>query len=972
MSEPKIISPLLENYIIGQPISEHQGVVCCPALLRGTEEKFMVKIISHPASASRLDALLLAGVCKDAQDALEYFRRQAEDTAAEAALLQKLAQVEGFQGFEGWQLEKMDDQTGYDLYLLGRYGLTLARQMQEKSLTHLAAVNLGLDLCAALSVCRRMGYLYVDLRPENICFTENKEFRICDLGFVSLDSLKYTSLPDKYRSVYTAPEILDAYSSLNTTMDIYAMGLVLYQVFNDGSLPEDLTAPAAPMYADFEMAQIILKACACQPEDRWQDPKDMGQALINYMQSHNVNDTPIIPVPVEEPEEPEEVEETPAEITEEEAPVEEETEVSNEEPTPVEEEAEESPAEPMDELEEAEQFVIDGFLFDDEDAEMPTQEELFSQEVDEMLAQADELIAHRTPDPVVAPEPIEVPIPDPILPEPEEVPQEEPESDEPLQELTEEIPEQLPIEVPEEAGDIPEEEPKAKPTLSGGKLRKLIAGLAAILLILVLAAGGWYYHQNIYLQEVKDITADVFENQAVIHLDTQIDNSLLTVVCTDTYGNTLRQSVMNNTAVFTSLNAGTSYKISLVIEGNHKLFGDTSATFTTPSQTNIVTFTATAGDQDGAVILNFSVQGADSHTWHLFYSAEGEPEQSVLCSGHMATVTGLTVGKTYSFRLVPEVELYLVGNKTLEYTAQAVVYPENLTIQGFDNGNLLVIWDAPQDAAVESWIVRCYNSDGFDQTYTVTDTCIAIEDLDMTLGYTVEVKAAGMTVSKRTEISANSVTFKEILLDDFLPGQLNIAWTYEGIAPENGWNVRFTCADGESFVLSTQETSLTLSSLIPGNTYTIEFIFSGEITVIGGKTQYTMAYRELDAYGLKPENLTFRMCWTPDRQDWYWNQLWEEDFTNTFRLGESASFVLHTDVTPEMSDETVSTYFLIRGADGHALTSAFGDDILWNSAWDRNYTQLDMPLMPGQAGDYTVEIFFDGCFVASIDFTVTE
>lgn len=984
MSEPKIIMPLLENYIMGQPISDHHGVRCCPALLKDTEKKYIVKIISHPASQVQLDALLLTGICRDENDARQYFARQAEDTVAEATLLQKLSLLEGFKSYDSWQTEPMDDQPGCDVYLLGEYCMTLARQLKE-GLTHLAAVNLGLDLCAALSVCRRNGYLYVDLRPENVCFTESREYRICDLGFVSLASLKYTSLPDKYRSDYTAPEITDAYSSLNTTMDVYAVGLILYQVFNAGALPIPGEEMANPEYADYEMRQIILKACAAAPEDRWQDPQEMGQALIAYMQSHTVNDTPIIPQPEPEPEETEcdpDLSEEESQQSEEDNNIEEVSDVQVEETEDIASESEpevedaqdsEEPAEPMDELEEAEQFVIDGFLFDDAEAQAPSEEELFSEEVDQMLAQADDLIAHKAPEPVVAPEPVDIPIPDPILPEPEPEPESDSDS-EPQDDITVV---QAPLETPEEESqpDIPQEDtdPESTPVPDQAgrkKLGTLIGILSAVLAILLLVSGFFYYRQNYYLQSVNGIIADTFEDQAIITLDTSIDNSLLTVICTDIYGNTKQLQPENNTVTFTSLTAGTTYKITLSIEGHHKLIGNTATSFTTAPQTNIVSFTAICADTDGSAILKFSVQGTDSQAWYVYYSTDNEPERSIPCNGHMATVTGLTVGKTYTFRLVPETELYLVGNDTLEYTALPVIYPENLTLHGYDSGKLLVSWNTPAGLAVESWTVRCYNNDGFDYTTTVTDTQIALEGLDPAIGYTVDVKAAGMSVSKWTTITANSITFRDLTLDDSVPGQLTVTWSHEGVAPSNGWQLTYSIDGGEKHILTCEETTATIFDLLPGSTYSIGFVLPEDITVFGGTAQYSVPFETFDAYGLTAEDFTLRMCWTPDREEWYWNQLWEEDFTNVFAPGENASFVIRGDAEIEAANVQMATLFLIRTADGTFVSITAGDPFDWGK-WDGNYSQLDMPGLPAEPGDYQVQIFFDYQYVATVPFTVS-
>ena len=386
MSEPTLISPLLDGFLMGGAISEHDGVRCYPAMRKDSDEKYIVKVISIPASPVKMDALLLTGAYRDRESALGYFRELADSAAGEAEILQKLSRLDGFTAYEGWQIVPMENGGGFDVYLLGRYRTTLEKQFRRHPLTHLGAVNLGLDLCSALTACRRVGYLYADLKPQNVTVSEDGTYHISDLGLFALDSLAYASLPDRYRSAYTPPEIQDAFSSLNTTVDTYAVGLILYQAYNNGELPTENRA--APAYADYEMSEIILKACDPNPDNRWPDPSQMGQALVNYMQRNGANDTPIVPPPAE----PEPAEEAPA--PEEAAPAEDtaapKTEISEQTP------------EDAGDLSFIDEMVSDETAPDDETA-AALEDAALTVETSEILAQADELIAHETPEPAVAP-----------------------------------------------------------------------------------------------------------------------------------------------------------------------------------------------------------------------------------------------------------------------------------------------------------------------------------------------------------------------------------------------------------------------------------------------------------------------------------------------------------------------------------------------------------------------------------------
>ena len=717
MSEPKLISPMLDNFEMGGPISDHDGVRCCPAMRKNSDEKYIVKIISVPASQTKLDALLLTGAYPDKNAALAYFKELADGIIDEKKVLDSLSQLEGFIPFEDCQIVPMDDATGYDVYLLSEYRTTLERQNARAPMTQLAAVNLGLDLCAGLAVCRRSGYMCVDLKPSNIFVVGDKEYRIGDLGFVRLNSLKYESLPDKYRSSYTAPELEDAFAALNDTIDIYAVGLILYQVFNGGALPfSGKNAPGekfeAPAYADEEMAQIILKACDPDPSERWQDPVEMGQAIVSYMQKNSVNETPLT-AEFFAPENEEILEDDFTEKTAEDEILEEGTvenvdsedlsevetvsEAADEEPVstivdapddvtdeqlveaavmiPEEEPAAEEtfeeqsidaetnePEETADSNVEAQDEEYDNLSFLD-DAELVLAEvgddySGVTDEVSEMLGQIDELTAHQVPDPVVAPEPIEIKLPDPIVME-EEEPAEEPDvsDDEETADSAENIEDASVSEDSSETEDeeIPEEE---MPYVPKKKRTGLIWGIV-LAVVLALAVGAYFFYTQYYLQPIHSLELSGTEDMLQVQLTADIDESMLTVVCADSHGNKVSAPVAGGTAVFSGLAADTAYTVSVEVDGFHELTGVTSKVYSTPVQTKIAQTSVVTGSESGSVILSFTVEGPDSNQWNVIYNAEGEAERVTAFPAHMVTLAGLTVGKEYTFRLEPADDIYI-------------------------------------------------------------------------------------------------------------------------------------------------------------------------------------------------------------------------------------------------------------------------------------------------------------------------
>ena len=1004
LSDPRLISPLLDGFALGSSISCHSGVQCYPAMRNDSDERYIVKTISIPPSQVQLEALLLTGAYANEEAAKGYFQVLAKDVRDEVEILDRLAARRGFLPYSKYQIVPLEEGVGYEVFLLSPYKRSLERQFRAQPLTHLAAVNMGIDLCAALSVCREAGYLYVDLKPGNIFLSDGQEYQIGDLGFMDLASLDYASLPDRYRSVYVPPEICDAYATLNTTMDTYSLGLVLYQVFNNGALPFDSEASRKammeqgeplppPAYADYEMAEIILKACAFAPEDRWKDPIEMGHALIAYMQRNAVNDVPIIPpvvevTPAEDDEDPPqespdaelyedaEVEtEVPEDTPDEDAPDEDtedegadENVSSEEEPQPDTDapESEESgdwidrmgtilDEDSTEEADGTDEPSLRELLESDEDAPLEIPAEELTGEAAEILSQAQELLDHPAPDPVIPPEPIDIPMPDPILPQEDE--DDEDTADAP----SEDTPDQT-----AEADAAPSEPKKTKRSV-----KKIVVSVVALIAAAAVVFGGYYCYKNYYLVPITDFSVTGKDDVMTVSVQTQRDNSLITVVCKDNFGNVSRAPLENGQATFKALMPSSQYLVSLEVEKFHKLTGEIGEqTYATPTRTQVVSMAATAGPEDGSAVVNFAVEGPDSKTWTLHYSTEGEEEKTYEFSGHTATVTGLTLGKTYTFRLSAADDVFLIGENSLSFFSGELIYAENATAYLAEDGSLNVSWTAPEGAEVESWSVRCFNDSGFDQTQEVTTTGAVFTDPAVASACTVEITAKGMSQATTLALTAKPVTITNLNATASATS-IDVNWQHLGPAPESGWMVLCTPEGSDTAIsVPTSETGVTVYPVAPGTRYQISVQAGDQTSVFSQSVTVDTAAisEEFSGYRLSASDISISAYLCPDYEDWGRGDLGES--TTTFAPQSKMALVYYTPSIYDLSATELTTLFVIRNAEGKTV-SVSSSSRTWDDMWEGGYCEDEVGQLPGTSGSYTLEVYLDSMLLGKLNFTIS-
>ena len=217
-----------------------------------------------------------------------------------------------FVKYEEWDVRDTSDKKGKIILIRLEEMRSLTNVLDKFSFTCEETIRLGISVCKALIRCRDFGYVYPNLKPENILFDRKGICKLGDFGsFSSLEPAK-SSVAFKRTEYYMAPEFMRT-GKINCTCDTYALGLVLYMLVNRGRLPftepypQDVTVNGlnksrenrlkglplpSPATGTEELFKVIEKACSYKVEDRYLSPKQMLSDLKAVLE-HKPNDEPV-------------------------------------------------------------------------------------------------------------------------------------------------------------------------------------------------------------------------------------------------------------------------------------------------------------------------------------------------------------------------------------------------------------------------------------------------------------------------------------------------------------------------------------------------------------------------------------------------------------------------------------------------------------------------------------------------------
>lgn len=150
---------------------------------------------------------------------------------------------------------------------------------------HKRILQIGIQLCSALSHLHEKGWLHRDVKPSNLMFEQDSELLLIDFGTVipyPPTNSPTTGLVGTPR--YAAPEQLNG-STLSPSCDQFSLGATLYYLLLNQRPFEsrDRTPPVKPVIIDpsvpIHLSDILMRCMNEHPSNRFPSLEGLGQAL---------------------------------------------------------------------------------------------------------------------------------------------------------------------------------------------------------------------------------------------------------------------------------------------------------------------------------------------------------------------------------------------------------------------------------------------------------------------------------------------------------------------------------------------------------------------------------------------------------------------------------------------------------------------------------------------------------------------
>ena len=271
----------------------------------GQTYRAALKVITVPQSSAEVRSVISEGMSVSQAEA--YFHGIVEELMHEFSIMFKLKGTANIVSCEDLRVLEHPDGIGWDILIRMELLHPLLPYVYEHPMARRDIIRLGIDICKALELCQRYNIINRDIKPENIFISDNGDYKLGDFGIARTIERTTSGLSKKGTYSYMAPEVY-AGREYGFSVDTYSLGLVLYRMLNKNrgpflpQPPEAITFSSReqalarrmsgeplprPFYGEGRLGEIVLKACAFDPKDRYSSPQQLRQELeaILYTQT---------------------------------------------------------------------------------------------------------------------------------------------------------------------------------------------------------------------------------------------------------------------------------------------------------------------------------------------------------------------------------------------------------------------------------------------------------------------------------------------------------------------------------------------------------------------------------------------------------------------------------------------------------------------------------------------------------------
>ena len=171
-------------------------------------------------------------------------------------------------------------------------GVNLRRLLAGGRVSAREALAIVPQICDALQYAHDQGIVHRDIKPENLLLDRRGRVKVADFGLAKIVGNQTGEKPTGGESApassalsdagklmgtpqYMSPEQISAPGEVDHRADIYALGVVFYQMLT-GELPgKPIEPPSRKVHIDVRLDEVVLRAMEKNPELRYQQVSEV-------------------------------------------------------------------------------------------------------------------------------------------------------------------------------------------------------------------------------------------------------------------------------------------------------------------------------------------------------------------------------------------------------------------------------------------------------------------------------------------------------------------------------------------------------------------------------------------------------------------------------------------------------------------------------------------------------------------------